>query len=283
MAPMFDDWKTAYLKWHKAEYPDSHYRVAQIIEDHLMPHFAESRLDAITQDTIESLKAGWRRGFKDHTVTKMLRTTSALFARAVHKKLIETNPAACVTAPKILDAKPHLFYETEDLEALYLAASFDGFHPDDPQHAYWHMPAWKLIANTGMRRGEAMALKRRWVGQDGLKIVSTGEERTKSGEWRDVPLFPGAREALEGLLGDGDYVFPRVSLTQMSRAAGKCIKRAGLEGSLHTLRHTFISHLAKNPDISPRTIQLWAGHASLKTTEKYMYLRAGAGGVNLEL
>jgi len=34
-------------------------------------------------------------------------------------------------------------------------------------------------------------------------IVSTGEERTKSGEWREIPLTDGAREALEALPRSG--------------------------------------------------------------------------------
>lgn len=284
VAPTVGAWATEYIDWHAAEFPDSHYRVRQIIEQHILPAWEMRRLDSITDRDVEDLKRKWRaEEFKDHTITKHLRTLKAFFNRAIEKKMLTASPAEHVDPPRILDAKPHLFYETEDLEALYLASSFDPWHPENSQHEPWHAPAWKLFANTGMRRGEGLALKRRWVGQDGLKIISTGEERTKSGDWRDVPLFPGALEALEALPKGGDYVLPRVAPESLSRAATHCIKRAGLPGSLHTLRHTFISHLARDPNVPIRTIQRWAGHASITTTEKYMYLRAGEPPIKLAL
>lgn len=277
VAPTFKQWSETYLRWHKAEYPDSHFRVQQIVEDHLATHFDHHRLDAITEDDIEDLKTVWRVAkFKDHTVTKMLRTTSAIFNRAVAKKIIAANPAALVVPPQILDAKPHVWYDADAMQKLYAECKKD-----------WHASAWKLFANTGMRRGEGAQQRRCWVGSDGMKIVSTGEERTKSGEWRDVPLFTGAREAVElldDLLGKGrDHLFPEVNLVSLSRAAARCIDRAKLPGSLHTLRHTFICNLAKDPTVPIRSIQRWAGHATIATTEKYMYLRSDAGGADLTL
>lgn len=283
-SPTFRKWAEEYLAWHSVQYPASHVRVAQVVEQHILPGWEFKTLDAITDKDIEDKMAAWRAGeYRDHTITKHLRVVKAMLNRAVEKKLLEESPALTVMAPQILDSAPHLFYEADDLEALYLASSFDQHHPEASQHAPWHMPAWKLYANTGMRRGEGLALKRRWVGTDGLKIVSTGEERTKSGEWREIPLFPGAQEALEALPKGGEYVLPRIALPSLSRAAAKCMARAELEGSLHTLRHTFISHLAMDPNVPIRTIQLWAGHKSITTTEKYMYLRRGNVPVALAL
>lgn len=280
---LFSDWATEYLTWHSVQFPASHFRVSQIVAQHVLPGWEYKALDEITDTDIEDKMAAWRAAdYRDHTITKHLRVVKAMFNRAVEKKRLEESPALTVASPQILDSAPHLFYEADELEALYLASSFDPWHHES-QHAPWHMPAWKLYANTGMRRGEGLALKRRWVGSDGLKIVSTGEERTKSGEWRDIPLFPGAQEALEGLPKEGEYVLPRLTLPSLSRAAAKCMVRAELEGSLHTLRHTFISHLAMDPNVPIRTIQLWAGHASITTTEKYMYLRRGNVPVALAL
>lgn len=284
LGPALADWASEYLTWHQLQFPDSHYRTEQVVSQHILPGWEFKRLDEITDRDVEAKVTLWRsQDYRDHTITKHLRVLKAMLNRAVEKRILTESPAETVPAPRILDAAPHVFYDREELEALYLASSFDPFHPKDPQHAAWHAPAWKLLANTGMRRGEALALKRRWVGSDGLKIVSTGDERTKSGEWRDVPLFPGAKEALEALSGDGEYVLPRVAPPSLSRAAGKCISRADLDGSLHTLRHTFISHLAMDPNVPIRDIQRWAGHASITTTEKYMYLRRGEPPVRLAL
>src|SRR5689334_10323327 len=39
-APLFGDFvRRDYLLWHRAEYPDSHFRVSQILHDHLLPEF----------------------------------------------------------------------------------------------------------------------------------------------------------------------------------------------------------------------------------------------------
>jgi site-specific recombinase XerD len=44
---------------------------------------------------------------------------------------------------------------------------------------------------------------------------------------------------------------------------------------IHILRHTFCSHLAMH-GAPARAIQLFAGHANLRTTERYMHLSPAA-------
>lgn len=285
--PTVDQWRQDYLAWHAAEYPDSHYRTRQILEQHLPASWDMRRLDTISDGDIEGLKREWRAaGFRDQSIAKHLRTLKAWFNRAVEKDVIAASPAATVKSPKILDSAPPLFYDVDELAALYLASAFDPHHPEAPQHAAWHGPAWKFLANTGLRRREALILKREWVRDDRVRVLSTGEERTKSGQWREIPLFPGAAEGLQeldGLLGDREHVLPRLTPPSLSRAAAKCIARAALPGSLHTLRHTFGSHLAMDPNVPVRTIQKWMGHASLTTTEIYMHLRRGPPPVALAL
>ena len=52
----------------------------------------------------------------------------------------------------------------------------------------------------------------------------------------------------------------------------KVYKKAGIEGaSLHTLCHTFASHLIMK-GVDPRTVQEYLGHSSLQITEKYSHL-----------
>ena len=72
----------------------------------------------------------------------------------------------------------------------------------------------------------------------------------------------------------GDYVLPRVHPSSLSRAAIRDARRAGLDGSLHTLRHTYVSHLVR-AGVPLRTVQLYAGHAHYSTTEGYAYLIPG--------
>ena len=169
-----------------------------------MPRFEFKPLDILSTEDGEQFKTERRFLAKAATVIKELRVWQALMNRAVALKMIAQNPIAAVKAPRNLDSKPHRFYEADELLALYAACRVKVNSGEGPQPDSMRAFVWKLYANTGMRRMEGLHLLRKWVGTDGLKIVSTGEERTKSGEWREIPLSDGAREALETL--------PKVSL-----------------------------------------------------------------------
>lgn len=255
-APRFDQFVTDYLLWHQAEYPDSNYRTAQIIDQHLLPEFGPIPLNLLAVDKVNEWKNKRRFLVKSSTVEKELRTLFAVINRAVELKIIAENPISAVKPPKILDSKPHHWYENQDdLPRLYEISDYG--------------PVWKLMANTGLRRGEALHVRRLWV-TDAFRIQSTGEERTKSGSWRKIPITEGARDALAALAGDGPYLLPRICPESLSRAYSRDADKAGLEGSLHSLRHTYICRLLL-AGVPIRTVQLYAGHAHISTTEKYAY------------
>lgn len=254
-APRFDSFAIDYLLWHKGEYPDSHYRTAQIVEDHLLPHFGATPLNLITVQQGEDYKTKRRFVVAPNTVGKEWRVLAALINRAVRIKVIQENPLAAVKPPKALNSKPHHYYQTDELAKLYAASKYG--------------PYWRLLANTGMRRGEFMILRWLWI-TDAVRIQSTGEERTKDGEWRKIPLTEGVKLALAEIKQDGPYVAPRMAKESLSRAFARDAQACGLPGSMHCLRHSFICHLLLN-GVPMRTAQLYAGHAHISTTEKYAY------------
>lgn len=255
-APRFEQFVTDYLLWHQAEYPDSTYRVQQIVHDHLLEEFGPTPLNLLTVKQVEDWKTKRRFKVRPGTVEKELRVLQAIINRAVDLKLISDNPVSIVQPPQNLESKPHRWYSTDELADLYEASDYGSI--------------WRLMANTGLRRGEAMILRRAWIGPKTIRIVSTGEERTKDGEWREIPLTDGARTALAALKPKGEYVLPRMAKESLSRACARDVAAAGLDGSLHTLRHTFICHMLLR-NVPVRTVQLYAGHASITTTEKYAY------------
>ena len=255
-APCFEEFVRDYLLWHQGEYPDSNYRVAQIIDDHLTPHFGLTPLNLISVQQTEDFKTKRRFRVRASTVTKELRVFMAVINRAVALKVINENPVSIVQPPKLLDSKPHRWYTAAELVKLYAASSYG-----------W---IWRLMSNTGMRRTEALILRWLWITRKTIRILSTGEERTKDGEWRQIPRTDGSRRALAGRKRDGPYVLPRMCKESLSRAFLRDARRVGLDGSLHTLRHTFICHMLLR-GVPMRTVQLYAGHASIATTEKYAY------------
>lgn len=277
-APTFGQFVPDYLIWHAAEYPNSTYRVQQIVEQHLLPTFEFKVLDQINPREVEAWKhhrlAPRDDRPKSATVTKELRTLKAIVNKACEWRVIRENPIEHVSAPKQLDSKPDRFFTAEELKLLYAACSTSVNAGNGPQPNPIHAHMWRLFANTGMRRAEGQMLKRSWIGNDAMKILSTDEDRTKSGKWREIPLTVGAKWALSELPKDGALVLPVMAPASLSRACARDIQRAGIEGSLHTLRHTYISHLVM-ANVPPRTVQKLAGHSSLLVTMRYMHLAPG--------
>lgn len=261
--PTLSQFVPEYLSWHEKEYPSSHFRVRQIVEQYLLPDFGVLPMDHIKSMPIERYKHKRKdQGAKSATITKELRTLKAMLNCAVDWEILPVMPLRRIKEPQNLDSKPPEFYTIEQMGKLYQAAT--GLHAS----------IWRLFANTGMRRKEGLILRRTWIGKEGMKILSSEEDRTKSGLWRDIPLTDGAIQALEEIPKDGIYVLPRVRPPSLSRACLSDAGKAGLNGGLHTLRHTYISHLVM-AGVPLRTVQKLAGHAHYSTTERYAHLAPG--------
>jgi len=203
-------------------------------------------------------------GAKRNTYIKDIRSLKAMVNKAVEWGYVIRNPISPVKYPRELDARPPRHYTSEELSALYCAS---------PYHWHW----WKLMANTGLRRGEALKLRWEHVLDDTIYIVSTEEERTKSGRWRQVTLNESAIYALNQFKKKrvDEYVYPRMNARSMTRAFLTCVNRTDAilrpKGSLHCLRHTFCSHLVM-AGVPLTLVQKLAGHASYKTTERYAHV-----------
>ena len=111
-------------------------------------------------------------------------------------------------------------------------------------------------------RGRALA---------GSRALQPYSQRTKSGKSREIPITKGARIALDKLPKDGEHAMPRMAPASLSRACIHDIRRAKLDGSLHTLRHTFISQMVM-AGVPLCTVQKLAGHSTVAVTERYSHL-----------
>jgi integrase len=268
-SPYFEDYAEEYLDWHGSEYPHSHARIRQIVESYLVPYFRRNALEHIEPRLAEAYKAS--RQAKAGTIVKEIRTLKAMFNKAVEWGIIQANPIRQVNGPRLLDSKPPHWYTTAELQHLYKSS---------PNHA----SIWRLMANTGLRRNEALGLRWEHIGPATMRVLSTEERRTKSGRWREIPLSPGAQDALKSLMG-GDYVLPRITGPSLSRAFAVDASRAKLHGSLHSLRHTFAAHLVQI-GTPLRTVQILMGHSTIRVTEQYAhlapdYLAESVSGLNL--
>lgn len=244
---------TSYLSWHEQTYPHSHERIRGIIEQYLVPHFSEEVSETAWEDYRQS------RQCAPATLLKEFRTLQAILNWALKRRLIPHNPLLAIAAPRVLHSRPVAFYTAAQLDTLY-------------QWSPYHHAIWRLMANTGLRRAEAQHLRWPHVHDGFVWIESREGERTKSGKWRKVPLTKGATLALK-ILGyrKTETVLPATTPESLTRAFAKCADRAGLQGNLHWLRHTYAAHLVM-AGVPIRTVQILLGHASVTTTERYAHL-----------
>lgn len=258
----FDAFAAEYLAWYEHQYPSTYERTAGIFRHYLLPRFSETDLDALKPSDITAWLL-WRKASKKPpspaTLTKEARALHAMLRKAVEWRAIQTSPLIGVKPPPERASKSPEYYSVVQLAKLYAGS---------PNHKH----VWRLMANTGLRRNEALNLRMTDVKGEVLHVESREESPTKSRRWRSVPLNAAAREAIDALGPlEREMVLPQMDPHSLSRAFAKCAARAGLPGSLHTLRHTFISHLVM-AGVDLPTVQKIAGHATITTTMRYAHL-----------
>lgn len=262
--PLFIHFAMEYLRWHEIEYPDSHFRIRQICSDHLYPVFQLMDISSISRKDAEQYKHDRLKSKKHpspNTVAKELRTLQAIMNKAVEWEILARNPIKGVKPPKDNQDAPPPFYDKDEIGLIYVNSL------DLVKKA-----TWQLFLNTGMRRKEMLQLKKSNIDDQGIRILSTGEGRTKSGKWRMVPHTRGTKAALKVLASvDGNFIIPQVNLRSVSRAFDNCLRRAELDGSLKWTRHSYASHLVMSGE-HLRKVQILLGHSSIKTTEQYAHL-----------
>jgi len=145
-----------------------------------------------------------------------------------------------------------------------------------------HQTALSLAYGTGLRAGEVVALK---VGDIDSERMTLRVEQGKGRKDRYAMLSPILLERLrvwwrvaraQGKMLDGGWLFPglnpieSLSARQLNRAIVAAAEAAGIDKrvSMHTLRHSFATHLLENK-VDIRVIQVLLGHKKLDTTAIY--------------
>jgi integrase len=242
-------------------------------------------LKKISPPAVERFVLALRKSGKSESTVRQVYTIGrAILDAAVRDGLIARNPFAVVKRPKVT-AKESTYLSPTELSALLESAKGSRYRP-----------VFELLANTGMRRGEAMAL--RWSDVDLTnhlarvrgtltrvdgELVVTPPKSARS--HRTIPLSAGAlavlklikvRQAHERLHAgsawvDTGYVFtteaggpcdPRNALRALKVAATK----AKLEGvGLHTLRHSAASVMLSN-GVPLKVVSELLGHSGISIT-----------------
>lgn len=261
-APLIGVVAVMYLEWHRAQYPASHYRTAQIVNDHIVPAFRYVAADQLGIRQAEKWGNDRAQIVAAGSAAKEVRTLKAMLTWAARNEIIDRNPIHLARPPQDVVSRPMHWYQAHELAEVYAATL--GPVPK---------ATWQLMANTGLRRSEALHLTLKNVRAQSLLVLSEEEARSKSRKWREIPLSVNARTAADVLLADSrtEYLLPITTKNALTMSFRRDARRAGLGGSIHSLRHSFGAHHAIH-GTPIKVLQELMGHASIKTTAKYMHV-----------
>lgn len=249
---VYDDWMAIYRTRIKAS---SYYKISTMFRLHILPEFGDLKINRITPAQIE------RFVLSRYAVSSQFKEeknyTAMVFRYAVKHGDLTDDPTLRITTPKrrprLQSEKDENFYTPEQLNTFLQKCKED-------LPLQWYA-FFRLMAYTGMRRGEMLALT--WADIDlknGFVEVSKTLTRGESGLIVDTPktttsfdriavdpetveIMRAYREATR-VRGGADLVFPNgkgrhMSLTTPIKYMNLIITRYGLKRiTPHGLRHT---------------------------------------------
>jgi len=182
--------ENVFLPWsreNKRSWKDDEYHV-----ETFKIHFNGKTFREITPMLVEKFKMERRQGLTVKgeqrsvaSVNRELACLSKIFSMAVDNKETATNP--CSQVKKYRENNERIRFLTADEERALLAALTG-------QRAYLG-PIIKVAINTGMRRGEILAMKYSWV-DFARGCIRIPGEATKNGKARTVPMNEVVRDAV---------------------------------------------------------------------------------------
>lgn len=215
-------------------------------------------------------------GLSEASVLRVHATLSKALADAEEGGLIAKNPARGLS--QRLRKPPSSSQGAQKAwTADELAAFLDSTRQDDLY------PLWRLLAMTGMRRGEALALRLEDFDSEAGRVsvsknrVPVGREviesSTKTDRCRVVGLDPETVEVLRRHVAAsrGEYLFSTAAGEpldpgRVSRLFVEAVRRAALpELSVHGLRHSHAS-IALRAGVPAKIVQERLGHRSIAIT-----------------
>jgi integrase/recombinase XerD len=200
----------------------------------------------------------------------------SLFTFLVREGRIAANPARRVETPRVAARLPVVWSEEEVdrlLEAIDLGR-VGGLRD---------RALFELVYSAGLRVSEVVCLRLEhlYLKEGHLRVRGKGDRE------RLVPLGEQARSWLERYLEEERNVLARegnASAEVFLSVRGACLSRktvwkrfkehaalAGLGGKVHTLRHSFATHLLRG-GADLRSVQELLGHRDIRTTQVYTHV-----------
>ncbi len=229
-----------------------------------------------------------RRGLSKRTMARALAAVRALYRYLHLTEVVDANPARAVGTPRLEKYLPG-YLDRGQVDALFAAAEARVSAPGPGARFadVRNLAMLELFYSTGIRLSELRGLNR----ADLDLLTQQAKVRGKGRKERLVPVgdhavhalraYDARREALVRAVGadaDRSAVFlnqrgRRLSVRGVQDAVTRALRAVDAQGgrlSVHSLRHTFATHLL-DAGADLRAVQELLGHASVATTQIYTH------------
>ncbi len=213
-------------------------------------------------------------GIDQRTIAKSISALRSLFHYLVLQRVREDNPATLVELPRMACRVPGVL-DLEEVDRLLEAIELDG------PLGIRDRALFELIYSCGLRISEAVELSvdRVFLAERLIRVQGKGEKE------RLVPMGEHARHWLGRYLEEARPKLARrpvaalflnnrgqkLSRKGMWKRFREIAERAGVDAKVHTLRHSFATHLLEG-GADLRAVQELLGHADISTTQIYTHV-----------
>lgn len=225
------------------------------------------------------LSSLYQKGLTKTSVARSLAAVRALYKWLAQEGMVEQNPAALVSTPKLARKLPRV-PTLEEMNAV-----LDGAMPEVAAFPERDRLMLELLYGCGIRNSELVSIDLEHVSLSAEAILIRGKGKKE----RFVPFGDAVRMALAPYMPARQLVLRETKNTTTAllinrrggrlttRSVGRIIKKIAVAKGLspdvhpHTLRHAFGTHmLEEGADL--RAIQELLGHERLSTTQRYTQL-----------
>ena len=232
-----------------------------------LSYFKGKRIEEITNDDVIEFNFEYilRNRFSSSYQNQIISSIKLFFSSTIRKEIMTEE----IDRPRRGRSLPDIFSVSEVEKLLKSIRNLK------------HKSAIALLYACGLRRGELISLRISAVDSKRKLLIVKGAKGNKD---RIVPLPESMIELLREYykiyrpkcwLFEGQKIGIQYSETSLREAFIRGMKEAGIKKklTLHSLRHSYATHLLEN-GIDLRFIQELLGHKSSKTTEIYTHVTA---------
>lgn len=240
-------------------------------------YLGQRSLKAVDHVTIRGfLSHLYDKGLGKTSVARSLAALRSLYRWLAQEGLVEQNPAALVSTPKLPKKLPRV-PTIEEMNAV-----LEGRMPEAASFPQRDLLLFELLYGCGIRNSELVGINLDDIRLSNEALLIRGKGKKE----RYVPFGDSVKSALAAYLPARQQLLkknsPALLINQRggrltTRSVGRIIKKVAVAKGLspdvhpHTLRHAFGTHmLEEGADL--RAIQEMLGHERLSTTQRYTQL-----------